>query len=71
MIVMGGRSGVPVTPRLPARSILALRLIAENDQQRMPKGGAKLPDADIMTIARWIEQGANFDGTDREAAIGD
>ncbi len=70
-IVTGGRSGVPVTPRLPARSILALRLVTENDQQRMPRGGAKLPDAEIITIARWIEQGAHFDGTDRDAPIGD
>ena len=24
-----------------------------------------------MIVARWIEQGANFDGTDRDAPIGD
>jgi mono/diheme cytochrome c family protein len=71
MIVRGGRNGVPVAPRLPQRSALALRLIAENPQQRMPRGGAKLSDPDIMTIARWIEQGAMFDGTDRDAMIGD
>ncbi len=70
-MVKGGRSGVPVAPRVPARSGLVLRMVAENDQQRMPKGGAKLPEAEIMTIARWIEQGANFDGTDRDAPIGD
>jgi hypothetical protein len=37
----------------------------------MPRGGAKLPDAQIMTIARWIEQGAGFDGADMDAPIGD
>ena len=70
-IVKGGRNGVPVTPQLPARSALAMRLVSEDDQQRMPKGAAKLPDTDILTVARWIEQGANFDGTDRDAPIGD
>jgi len=70
-IVKGGRSGVPVAPGLPARSALVLRMAAENDQQRMPRGGAKLPDAQILTIARWIEQGASFDGADRDAMIGD
>ncbi len=70
-IVKGGRSGVPVAPGQPQRSALALRLVAPDDQQRMPKGGAKLPDEAIMTVARWIEQGAAFDGTDRDAPIGE
>ncbi len=70
-IAQGGRNGVPVAPGLPARSILTLRLVAENDQQRMPRGGAKLPDDQIQIIVRWIEQGAKFDGTDRDAPIGD
>lgn len=71
MIARGGRSGVPVVPRVPQRSGLVLRMVAENDQQRMPRGGAKLPDSEIFTIARWIEQGAIFDGTDQNAPIGD
>jgi hypothetical protein len=70
-LVKGGRNGVPVTPGFPARSALVLRIAAENDQQRMPRGGAKLPDAEILTIARWIEQGAGFDGADRDVMIGD
>lgn len=69
-IVKGGRSGVPVTPGNPARSGIMLRIASPNDQTRMPKGGAKLSDEDIRTIARWIEQGATFDGTNREAPIG-
>ena len=70
-IVKGGRSGVPVTPRLPARSGIVLRMASDDAQTRMPKGGEKLKDTDIMTVARWIEQGANYDGTDRDAPIGD
>ena len=70
MIAKGGRSGVPVVPRVPQRSGLILRMMAD-EQQRMPRGGEKLPDQEIMTIARWIEQGASFDGTDLDAPIGD
>lgn len=70
-IVQGGRSGVPVVPGQPQRSGLALRLVAENDQLRMPRGAARLPDADIRTIVRWIEQGAGFDGQNRDAPIGE
>ena len=69
-IVKGGANGVPVTPRLPARSALVVRMASPDDQLRMPKGGAKLADENIMTVARWIEQGANYDGTDRDAPIG-
>lgn len=70
-IVKGGQNGVPVAPRLPARSALVLRMASPNDQLRMPKGGTKLSDENIMIVARWIEQGASFDGTDRDAPIGE
>lgn len=71
MLARGGRNGVPVVPRAPARSGLCIIISIPDDMRRMPKNAAKLADADIMTIARWIEQGANFDGTDRDAPIGD
>ena len=67
----GGRSGVPVAPGVPARSGIMLRINSSDDQNRMPKGAAKLAVADMMTIARWIEQGAKFDGKDMDAPIGD
>ncbi len=70
-LARGGRSGVPVAPGVPARSGIMLRMASPNDQDRMPKDGAKLADADMMTIARWIEQGAKFDGIDMDAPIGD
>jgi hypothetical protein len=70
-IVKGGRSGVPIAPRSAARSGIMLRIASPNDEQRMPRGSARLIDADIMTMARWIDQGANFDGTNRDAPIGE
>ena len=70
-LAKGGRSGVPVAPGVPARSGIMLRMASPDEQNRMPKGGAKLADADMMTIARWIDQGAKFDGKDPNAPIGD
>ena len=70
-IVKGGKSGILVAPGVPARSGLVLRMASENDQLRMPKGGARLPQETIMVVARWIEQGAGYDGTDRDAPIGE
>lgn len=67
----GGRSGPVVFPRTPNRSILALRLIHPDEKQRMPSGAAKLKDEEILTIVRWIEQGAPFDGEEITAPIGD
>jgi hypothetical protein len=70
-LARGGRSGVPVAPGIPGRSGIMLRMASPDDQNRMPKGGARLANADLMTIARWIEQGAKFDGKDPNAPIGD
>lgn len=70
-IAMGGRSGQVVLPRVPNRSLLAVRLIHSDEMLRMPKESAKLKDAEILTIVRWIEQGAGFDGESMDAPIGD
>ncbi|MBI1901950.1 MAG: hypothetical protein HYS13_12675 [Planctomycetia bacterium] len=35
----------------------------------MPRNGNKLADSDIAMIAKWIDEGAKFDGTDRAANI--
>lgn len=70
-IVKGGRNGIPVTPGNPARSGIMVRIMSPNERTRMPKDSPKLSDEDIQTIARWIGQGAAFDGTDRDAPIGE
>lgn len=67
----GGRSGQVVVPRLPARSLLTLKLVHTDEMQRMPRESAKLKDAEIMTFVRWVEQGAPFDGESMDAPIGD
>lgn len=67
----GSRSGPVVFAGTPQRSLLALRLIHPDEKQRMPSGAEKLKDPEILTIVRWIEQGAPFDGEDKSAPIGD
>ncbi len=67
----GGRSGLLARPGFPRQSLIVARLAAATDAERMPRGGEKLSDKDLMTIARWIEQGAVFDGENSESPIGD
>lgn len=70
----GLRKAVAAKPALIQRranqSLLALRLIAPDEKQRMPKGKPQLAQKDIQTIANWINQGARFDGEDEMAVIG-
>lgn len=70
-LAKGGKSGGPVVPGIPMRSGIMLRMASPDAKLRMPKDKPKLPDADMMTIARWIDQGAKFDGKDPNALIGD
>ena len=67
----GGRSGPLAIPRRPLNSLIMARIMTPDAMQRMPRGGAKLADEDINIIGRWIEQGADFDGTDINAMIGE
>lgn len=64
----GGKNGVLLVKKNPNRSLLVLRLIA-NEKQRMPKGGKALSKKEIKRIAKWIKQGAKFDGTDEDVSV--
>lgn len=67
----GGQSGPLLIPRSPQRSHIMARIATDNAQARMPKGGTKLTDAEINIIGKWIAGGAQFDGTDPTAMIGE
>ncbi|MEO6981969.1 MAG: c-type cytochrome domain-containing protein [Edaphobacter sp.] len=60
-ILKGGKHGAVVIPGDPAKSLL-VRLIRHegpsNDPRPMPTKGAKLSDADIATVTRWVKAGA-------------
>ncbi len=64
-LMKGSESGRVVFPGKSDGS----RLIEVLDSGDMPRGGGKLQDAQITLIAKWIDQGARFDGKDPAANI--
>jgi WD40 repeat protein len=59
----------PVTAGDLENSELHRLITAEDDAERMPNNGERLDDADIERIARWILEGAKFDGPDAAAPL--
>lgn len=66
----GGTSGPLLTIGNPNLSRIVLR-ITQSGNNRMPRGEAPLPAADIQKIAAWIAQGAKFDGESKDTPIED
>ena len=64
------RGGPLVTPGSPERSLLVARIVTDDVLRRMPKNGAALSDETAQTLARWIADGAKFDGADETATLG-
>ena len=56
-IVKGGKSGPAVVPGEPEKSLL-IAAIKHSGELKMPKGAAKLTDAQIMDISAWVKDGA-------------
>jgi mono/diheme cytochrome c family protein len=57
-LLKGGESGAIVQPGNPEQSLMIRRVLGLDDEDRMPKDGDPLPDADIARLRSWIEQGA-------------
>lgn len=66
----GGQTGPLVVVGNPAASLLINRIANPQANRRMPQNGQPLQLAQIQTIARWIAEGAKFDGEDENAEIG-
>lgn len=64
----GGRGGPLLIPGEGESSLLIQRLITEDENLRMPMGKDPLSEKEIMGIATWISEGAQFDG-DKEALM--
>jgi mono/diheme cytochrome c family protein len=64
-VMKGNNDGKVVQPGKADGSRL-IEVLASGD---MPRGGGRLTNEQIETIAKWIDQGAKFDGTDANAAI--
>ncbi len=61
-LVKGGRSGPAIVPGKGEDSLLVKKLRGAGiEGQRMPLNAPPLADADIATIATWINQGARID----------
>ncbi len=59
-LVKGGESGPAIVVGKPDESLL-MRLIRHQDEPNMPAEAARLPDAAIEQISRWIASGAAYD----------
>jgi WD40 repeat protein len=65
----GDSDHAPIVPGKPVDSELFNLISTGDDDDRMPKKADRLPDAQIATIKRWIEQGATFDGPNPTAPL--
>jgi len=58
LLVRGGYAGAAVIPGKPAESRLLARLTSTEKGTMMPPMGARLSEAEIATITKWIASGA-------------
>ena len=65
----GASKLAPVVAGQPDKSNLFQLLTSPDNDDRMPQKDEPLPDAQIALIRRWIQAGANFDGTARTAPL--
>jgi mono/diheme cytochrome c family protein len=70
-LMQGGDNGAAIQPNRGEDSQLVKKLRGTGGGQRMPAGGAPLSDETIAMIARWIDQGAAFDGGNPNANVRD
>lgn len=65
-----GESGdAPITPGKLDASYLYQLISSTDADQRMPKDADPLPAAQVALVKLWIEQGARFDGADKQAPL--
>jgi WD40 repeat protein len=65
----GSSKKPPITPGSAEKSKLYQLLVTTDEDDLMPKDADPLPKAQIEIIRRWIEQGAKFDGADRNTVL--
>jgi hypothetical protein len=69
-ILAGGDTGPALVPGKPDESELIRAIRYEPDGYQMPPD-AKLPEADIATLTRWVERGAPWPGSEAATAVAD
>ena len=65
----GESKDAPVVAGESAKSKLHQLLLATDPDDRMPQKDDPLPPAQVQLVARWITQGARFDGPDPKALL--
>jgi len=65
----GESKEAPVVPGEPERSHLYRLLVTKDDDDRMPQKDDPVPASQVEVIARWIKEGARFDGADIKAPL--
>src|SRR2546423_7930054 len=69
-LMKSGESGeAPLVAGKPGESQLYQLITTAEDEDRMPKKSDPLSAASIAVIAKWIAQGAQYDGGDRTASL--
>ena len=64
LAMKGGETGPAIIPGNSEQSLLVRRILGLDDEERMPKEGDPLPDAQIALIRAWIDQGARWPGAE-------
>ena len=68
-LLRGGMTGPAIEPKKGPESLLVKKLLGQAGQ-RMPAGGrAALKPEEIEKITKWIDEGATFDGGQRESQL--
>jgi hypothetical protein len=68
----GGQSGRLLTPGNPNASLLMARLAGGTQQrQQMPQGGPPLSADELRVVAKWIAEGARYDGGKDDIVMAD
>lgn len=67
----GGQSGPLLAPGNAGRSLIIARLMAPAGQGQMPQQGEPFSREEIETIGNWINQGADVEGANPNATLGD
>ena len=68
-LLKGGTTGPAIAPKQGKESLLVKKLLGEAGQ-RMPAGGRPaLKPEEIETITKWIDEGATFDGDNRDSQL--
>jgi hypothetical protein len=70
-LMRGGDNGPAVMANRGEDSLLIKKLRGTAGGQRMPAGGNPLDDKVVALLARWIDQGAQFDGGGPAASLRD